>query len=96
VGHPGRQGTFGLYDNKLVAFARKKVEHVMWAAGAEEVVQESWFAHLVGGARMGADRRTSVTDRFGRTHDVDRYLGVRCSAPRRLAGVNHRASPAMM
>jgi len=65
--------TFGLCDNdkKLIAFARKKVEDVMWAAGAEEVVQESRFAHLVGGARMGVDPRTSVTDAFGRTHDVD-------------------------
>ncbi|MBA2681216.1 MAG: GMC family oxidoreductase, partial [Ktedonobacteraceae bacterium] len=25
---------------------------------------------LVGGARMGNDPRTSVTDKFGRTHDV--------------------------
>ena len=72
-GIPVAKVTFGLYDNdkKLVAFARKKVEEVMWAAGAEEVVQESRFAHLVGGARMGADPRTSVTDKFGRTHDID-------------------------
>ena len=42
----------------------------MWAAGAEEVVQEARYAHLVGGARMGNDPRTSVVDSFGRTHDI--------------------------
>ena len=40
------------------------------AAGAEEVVQEPRYAHLVGGARMGHDQRTSVVDSFGRTHDI--------------------------
>jgi choline dehydrogenase-like flavoprotein len=43
---------------------------VMWAAGAEEVVQEPRYAHLVGGARMGADPSTSVVDGFGRTHGI--------------------------
>lgn len=42
----------------------------MRAAGAEEVVQESRYAHLVGAARMGADPATSVVDKFGRSHDV--------------------------
>jgi len=42
----------------------------MYAAGAEEVVQEARYAHLVGGARMGMDPATSVTDSFGRTHDI--------------------------
>ncbi|HEX2330333.1 MAG TPA: GMC family oxidoreductase [Candidatus Angelobacter sp.] len=42
----------------------------MRAAGAEEVVQESRYARLVGAARMGNDSRTSVVDRYGRTHDI--------------------------
>jgi choline dehydrogenase-like flavoprotein len=42
----------------------------MFAAGAEEVVQEPRYAHLVGGARMGRDPATSVVDCFGRTHDI--------------------------
>jgi choline dehydrogenase-like flavoprotein len=42
----------------------------MWAAGAEEVVQEARYAHLVGAACMGNDPRTSVVDAFGRTHDI--------------------------
>jgi choline dehydrogenase-like flavoprotein len=64
--------TFNLHDNdqKLIAFGRDKVMEVMRAAGAEEVVQEERFAHLVGAARMGRDPRTSVVDSFGRTHDV--------------------------
>ena len=43
---------------------------VMSAAGATEVVQEPRYAHLVGAARMGSDPRTSVVDKFGRTHDI--------------------------
>ncbi|MDQ2783531.1 MAG: GMC family oxidoreductase [Chloroflexota bacterium] len=64
--------TFALHDNdkKLIEFGKKKVEEVMWAAGAEEVVQEARYAHLVGGARMGNDPRTSVVDKFGRSHDI--------------------------
>jgi len=42
----------------------------MYAAGAQEVVQEARYAHLVGGARMGSDPRTSVTNSFGQTHDI--------------------------
>jgi choline dehydrogenase-like flavoprotein len=63
---------FDLYDNdkKLIEFGRKKVEEVMWAAGAEEVEQESRYAHLVGAARMGSDPASSVVDGFGRTHDI--------------------------
>ena len=64
--------TFKLHDNdkKLIAFGRAKVEEIMRAAGAEEVVQEARFAHLVGAARMGRDPRESVVDGFGRTHDI--------------------------
>jgi len=71
-GIPVAKVNFGLRDNdeKLIEFGKKKVMDVMWAAGAEEVVQESRFAHLVGAARMGEDPKTSVVDKFGRTHDV--------------------------
>jgi choline dehydrogenase-like flavoprotein len=63
---------FDLHDNdiKLRDFGRDKTEEVMWAAGAQEVVQEARFAHLVGAARMGSDPATSVVDGFGRTHDI--------------------------
>jgi choline dehydrogenase-like flavoprotein len=64
--------TFNLHDNdkKLIAFGKNKVMEVMRAAGAEEVVQEARYAHLVGACRMGSDPSTSVVDKFGRAHDV--------------------------
>jgi choline dehydrogenase-like flavoprotein len=63
---------FDLYDNDkaLIEFGRKKVEQVMWAAGAKEVEQEARYAHLVGAARMGANSATSVVDAYGRSHDI--------------------------
>ena len=63
---------FDLHDNdiKLRNFGRDKTEEVMRAAGAQEVVQEARYAHLVGAARMGGDPATSVVDGFGRTHDI--------------------------
>ena len=71
-GLPVARITFSLHDNdkKLIAFGRKTTEDVMWAAGAEEVVQEARYAHLVGGARMGRDPHTSVVDAFGQAHDI--------------------------
>lgn len=72
-GIPVAKINFKLYDNdkKLIEFGKKTVMDVMWAAGAQEVVQEARYAHLVGAARMGSDPATSVVDKFGRTHDVD-------------------------
>jgi choline dehydrogenase-like flavoprotein len=63
---------FDLHENdkKLREFGKNKTEEVMWAAGAQEVVQEARFAHLVGAARMGNDPSTSVVDKFGRSHDI--------------------------
>jgi choline dehydrogenase-like flavoprotein len=71
-GIPIAKVTFNLHENdkKLIEFGKNKVIGVMRAAGAEEVVQESRYAHLVGAARMGNDSRTSVVDRYGRTHDI--------------------------
>ncbi len=71
-GIPVAKVTFNLRDNdkKLIEFGKKTVTNVMWAAGAEEVVQEARYAHLVGAARMGSDPASSVVDKFGRTHDV--------------------------
>lgn len=71
-GIPVAKVTFNLHENdkKLIEFGKKTVMEVMRAAGAEEVVQESRYAHLVGAARMGSDPGTSVVDSYGRTHDV--------------------------
>lgn len=71
-GLPVAKVTFKMHDNdkKLAAFGVEKTTEVLYAAGAQEVVQESRYAHLVGGARMGKDPHTSVTNSFGRTHDI--------------------------
>jgi choline dehydrogenase-like flavoprotein len=71
-GLPVAKVTFNLHENdkRLIDFGKRKTMEVMWAAGAQEVVQESRFAHLVGGARMGAKSSDSVCDKFGRTWDV--------------------------
>ena len=64
--------TFSLHENdkKLIAWGKNKTMEVMYAAGAEEVVEEPRYAHLIGGARMGDDPRASVVDSFGRSHDI--------------------------
>ncbi len=71
-GIPVAKVTFDLHENdkKLIEFGKKTVMEVMRAAGAEEVVQESRYAHLVGAARMGDDPSQSVVDKYGRAHDV--------------------------
>jgi choline dehydrogenase-like flavoprotein len=71
-GIPVAKVCFNLHENdkKMIEFGKNTVMNVMRAAGAEEVVQESRYAHLVGAARMGSDPATSVIDKFGRTHDV--------------------------
>jgi len=71
-GLPVAKIAFNLRDNdkKLIAFARERTEEIMRAAGAEDVTQEARYAHLVGAARMGADPRTSVVDKFGQSHDI--------------------------
>jgi choline dehydrogenase-like flavoprotein len=71
-GLPVAHVAFNLHenDNRLIKAAREKTEEVMQAAGATEVVQEARYAHLVGACRMGSDPRTSVVDKFGRSHDI--------------------------
>lgn len=64
--------TFSLHENdkKIAKAGVAKTTEILYAAGAEEAVEEPRYAHLVGGARMGNDPTTSVTDSFGRTHDI--------------------------
>lgn len=71
-GLPVAKVTFGLGDNdkQLIAFGVQTTKDIMQAAGAEEVLEEPRYAHLVGACRMGSDPRSSVVDRFGRSHDI--------------------------
>jgi choline dehydrogenase-like flavoprotein len=71
-GLPIPKVTFSLHENdrKIIKFGVQKITEIWYAAGAEEVVEEPRYAHLVGGARMGNDPRESVTDSFGCTHDI--------------------------
>ncbi len=54
-GIPVAKVTFNLHENdkKVIAFGKNKVMEVMEAAGAEEVVQEARYAHLVGERAWG-------------------------------------------
>lgn len=71
-GLPVAQVTFDLFanDRKLIAAAEKKAREVMAAAGGTRIQSQLRFAHIVGGCRMGKDRRRSVVDGFCRSHEV--------------------------
>jgi choline dehydrogenase-like flavoprotein len=57
-------------DQQLVDAAREKMETILQAAGAEEVITIKRYAHLVGGCRMAADERHGVVDGNLRTFAV--------------------------
>ncbi|MGB0125759.1 MAG: GMC family oxidoreductase [Silvibacterium sp.] len=71
-GLPIANVSFNLHENdhRLIKAATAKTLEVMHAAGAKEAIHEARYAHLVGAARMGSDPRTSVVDKFGRSHDI--------------------------
>jgi choline dehydrogenase-like flavoprotein len=50
-------------DKALLRAGRHKMQEILEAAGAEDVVTIERYAHLVGGARMGADPTAGVVDR---------------------------------
>jgi choline dehydrogenase-like flavoprotein len=49
-------------DKQLMRAAQGVMEDVLRAAGADKVITSNRYAHLVGGARMAADRRFGVVD----------------------------------
>ncbi|WP_449277029.1 GMC family oxidoreductase [Leucobacter sp. GX24907] len=59
----------------MVEWNLNKAKEVLLEAGATDVylhdVMPDQPGHLLGTARMGHDPQTSVTDSFGRTHDVE-------------------------
>lgn len=76
-GRPALRLTFKDHPDDLATmrFLQDRAAEILDAAGAERVwkymVQEtSLIAHLLGTCRMGDDPRTSVVDRYHRSHDV--------------------------
>jgi choline dehydrogenase-like flavoprotein len=62
-------------DLKNKAFFGKRAVELLEAAGArkmwkEDAGEETSSVHLMGTCRMGDDTRTSVVDKYHRTHDV--------------------------
>lgn len=57
-------------DKALLQAARKTMERMLCAAGAEEVITIERHAHLVGGARMADDETSGVVDRDLRSFAV--------------------------
>jgi len=49
-------------DKALLRAGREKMQQILEAAGAEDAVTIERYAHLVGGARMGATPQTGVVD----------------------------------
>ena len=66
-------------DQALIDYYMPKLHAIAVAAGAVEVLEIDFVAqdgvpeskHLMGTTRMGVDPQLSVTDPFGRLHDVD-------------------------
>jgi choline dehydrogenase-like flavoprotein len=73
---------FGDNELKMAKDMADTAEEMLSAAGAEDirvrrdVLTEGWSIHELGTARMGRDRKTSVTNSFGQTHDVKNLFVV--------------------
>lgn len=63
-------------DRALVKAATRVMEDILQAAGAEEVITIDRYAHLVGGARMGATEKQGVVDADCRAFAVPNLLIV--------------------
>lgn len=61
-------------DRALMRAATAVMEDTLRAAGAEEVTTFNRYAHLVGGARMGADEHSGVVDADCRSFAVPNLL----------------------
>jgi choline dehydrogenase-like flavoprotein len=57
-------------DRMLVKAAQEVMERILKSAGADDVMTIQRYAHLVGGARMGADETSGVVDGDCRTFAV--------------------------
>jgi choline dehydrogenase-like flavoprotein len=72
-GLPVAQITYqwGENDVQLAQAARDKAAEMMTASGARKVrIGLNYGAHAMGTCRMGHDRKTSVVNEFGQSHDI--------------------------
>jgi len=80
---------WGDNDTRLAAAARDKAAEMMAASGARRVrIGLNYGAHAMGSCRMGGDRRTSVVNSFGQSHDVKNLFICDTSVFVTGAGVN--------
>lgn len=97
-GIPAPKVTYRLSDNtkKSLAYSLSRMVEMHEAAGAVKIAQTPlWMeqpGHLLGTARMGNDPRSSVVDRFGRSHDVPNLFIVDGSVMVTGGGVNPTSS----
>ena len=62
---------WGENDLRLAESARDKAVEMMQASGARKVrVGLNYGAHAMGSCRMGVDRKSSVVNQFGQSHDI--------------------------
>ncbi len=62
-------------DRRSLAQAAEQGVRIMRATGARDVWKGvPWHFHLLGGARMGSDPATSVTDHYGVSHDLPNLI----------------------
>jgi choline dehydrogenase-like flavoprotein len=74
-----------LDDLKCARFLAERATQIAEAAGAlktwaQPIQRQTTAVHLLGTCRMGDDPRTSVVDRYHRTHDVRNLLSVTAAA----------------
>ena len=93
-GVPSPQMVYEVDDNsrRMAKHGIERSSEVLREAGAQEVLTTELLPmagfHLMGTARMGADAARSVTDAFGRTHDVPNLFVADGSLFATSAGVN--------
>jgi len=89
-GVPRAKATYSFLDNdkKLIEHGVQKCEEIHEAAGAVETFHYPTTAHLLGTCRMGNDPRTSVVNKWCRSHDVSNLFICDGSVFVTGAGVN--------
>ena len=76
-GLPGVSINYNVSQNsrKILDFALKRTKEVLDEAGAEYLYENPLMRyagwHLMGTAKMGLDSKNSVTNEFGRMHDLE-------------------------